>query len=60
MINKFILTFSGVILKIRLQRQIGYHVTQTYIPSFLFVALSWLSLFVSPDSIPGNIIITPM
>ena len=40
---------TSVIMKIRLQRQIGYHVTQTYIPSFLFVALSWLSLFVSPD-----------
>ena len=46
--------FAGVILKIRLQRQIGYHITQTYIPSFLFVVLSWLSLFVSPDSIPGK------
>ena len=41
-------------MKIRLQRQLGYHVVQTYIPSIVFVTLSWLALFVSPESIPGK------
>ena len=41
-------------MKIRLQRQLGYHLVQTYIPSVVFVTLSWLALFVSPDSIPGT------
>ena len=40
-------------MKIRLRRQIGFHVVQTYIPSIIFVSLSWLTLFVSPESIPG-------
>ena len=40
-------------MKIRLRRQIGFHVVQTYIPSIIFVSLSWLALFVSPESIPG-------
>ena len=42
-------------MKIRLRRQIGFHVVQTYIPSIIFVSLSWLALFVSPESIPGMI-----
>ena len=40
-------------MKIRLQRQLGYHLVQTYIPSIVFVTLSWLGLFVSAESIPG-------
>ena len=40
-------------MKIHLKREIGYHFIQTYIPSIVFVTLSWLALFVSPDSIPG-------
>lgn len=40
-------------MKIHLRRQIGFHIVQTYIPSIIFVSLSWLALFVSPESIPG-------
>ncbi len=32
-----------------------YHLMQTYIPSFLFVTIAWLSLFVNPEAIPGRI-----
>ena len=49
--TKFIL---GIIMKIQLQRNIGYHLVQTYIPSVVFVTLSWLALFISADSIPGR------
>ena len=49
--TKFIL---GIIMKIQLQRNIGYHLVQTYIPSVVFVTLSWLALFISADSIPGK------
>ena len=42
-------------MTIRLQRQLGYHLVQTYIPSVVFVTLSWLSLLVSPDSIAGKL-----
>ena len=43
-------------MKIKLQRQLAYHIVQTYIPSVVFVTLSWLALFVSSESIPGTIL----
>ncbi len=47
------LSYPGVIMRIHLRRELGYHVVQTYIPSVVFVVLAWLSLFISADSIPG-------
>ena len=44
-------------MKIQLQRHIGYHLVQTYIPSVVFVVLSWLALFISADSIPGKFLL---
>ena len=41
-------------MKIHLTRHLGYHIVQTYIPSMVFVTLSWLALFVSAENIPGN------
>ena len=41
-------------MKIHLARHLGYHIVQTYIPSMVFVTLSWLALFVSAENIPGN------
>ena len=46
---------AGVILTISLRRQLPYHLCQTYLPSVIIVTLAWLSMFVSPDSIPGKI-----
>ncbi len=48
-------SYPGVIMRIHLSRQLGYHVVQTYVPSVVFVALAWLSLFISPESVPGNL-----
>lgn len=47
------LAYPGLIMKIFLSREIGYHIVQTYIPSVVFVILAWLSLFISPESVPG-------
>ena len=41
-------------MKIQLTRHLGYHLVQTYIPSMVFVTLSWMALFVSAENIPGN------
>jgi len=49
------LAYPGLILKLHLTRQIGYHVVQTYIPSLVFVVLAWLSLFIPPESVPGRV-----
>ena len=44
---------SGATMHIHLKRQYGYHVVQTFIPSVVFVTLSWLGLFLPADAIPG-------
>ncbi|CAB4067417.1 GLRA2 [Lepeophtheirus salmonis] len=49
------LAYPGLIMKIHLRREIGYHIVQTYIPSMIFVFVAWLSLFISPESIPGRV-----
>lgn len=49
------LAYPGIIMRIRLSREIGYHVVQTYIPSVVFVALAWLSMFIPPESVPGRV-----
>eukprot|EP00095_Tigriopus_kingsejongensis_P012268 maker-scaffold394_size185225-snap-gene-0.24 protein:Tk12268 transcript:maker-scaffold394_size185225-snap-gene-0.24-mRNA-1 annotation:"glycine receptor subunit alpha-2" len=48
-------SYPGVILRIYLSRKINYHLIQTYIPSFLFVIIAWLSLFINPEAIPGRV-----
>jgi len=47
--------YPGLIMKLHLTRQIGYHVVQTYIPSTVFVVLAWLSLFIPVESVPGRV-----
>ena len=49
------LSYPGIIMKLDLTRLIGYHITQTYLPSVILVALAWLSLFISPESVPGTV-----
>ena len=48
------LLYPGIIMKIKLCRQIGYHMVQTYIPSIVVVILGWLSLFLPAESVPGG------
>ena len=48
-------SYPGVILRIYLRRKINYHLIQTYLPSILFVTIAWLSLFISPEAIPGRV-----
>ncbi len=48
------LAYPGIIMKLHLARQLGYHLVQTYIPSVILVVLAWLSLFISPESVPGT------
>ena len=49
------ISYPGLIMKITLNRVLGYHLLQTYIPSGLFVILAWLSLFVPQSSVPGRV-----
>ena len=49
------ISYPGLIMKITLDRVLGYHLMQTYLPSGLFVFLAWLSLFLPPSSVPGRV-----
>jgi len=37
-----------------LRRRILLHVSETFLPSSLFVALSWLSFLIPPEVVPGR------
>ena len=39
--------YSGIKIVVVLTRKLTYHLIQTYIPSALFVIVSWLSFLVS-------------
>ena len=49
------ISYPGLIMKITLDRVIGYHLLQTYIPSGIFVIFAWLSLFLPLSSVPGRV-----
>ena len=48
-------TFPGVILRLTLKRNLSYHMLRTYLPSFLFVALAWFSMFIPIEHVPGRV-----
>ncbi|XP_066290163.1 glycine receptor subunit alpha-3-like [Branchiostoma lanceolatum] len=39
----------------KMVRSIGYYITQTYVPSALIVALSWLTFWISPLQAPARV-----
>ena len=38
-----------------LKRDVGYYITQLYIPSILIVILSWISFWISVEAVPARI-----
>ncbi|ESO89503.1 hypothetical protein LOTGIDRAFT_125074, partial [Lottia gigantea] len=47
--------FPCLYADLELQRQIGFYLTQTYIPTILIVVLSWVSFWIDPHAIPARI-----
>ena len=43
--------YPGLILKLSLMRKLNYHLVQTYVPSAVYLTVSWLALFVPPQSV---------
>ena len=43
--------FPGLILQLVMIRKINYHIVQTYVPSAIYLTVSWLALFIPPESI---------
>ncbi|XP_077564798.1 glycine receptor subunit alpha-2-like isoform X2 [Haemaphysalis longicornis] len=50
-------TFSALQVNFRLDRQRGFHMIQTYLPTYILVFVSWLSAWIRPDVIPPRAII---
>ena len=46
---------SCIVAKFYLERNITYYVVQMYIPSILIVMLSWISFWLTVNSVPGRI-----
>ncbi|ESO89501.1 hypothetical protein LOTGIDRAFT_125350, partial [Lottia gigantea] len=47
--------FPCLYANLQMQRQIGFYLTQTYVPSILIVVLSWVSFWIDPTAIPARI-----
>ena len=43
-------------MNIHLHREITYHLFRSYFPSIMFVGISWLSLFLPPEYVPGRVL----
>ncbi|KAG8229278.1 hypothetical protein J437_LFUL009639 [Ladona fulva] len=50
-------SYPAITLVITLHRRLSYHLLQTYVPSSMFVIVSWLSFLVPPESVPGRMAI---
>ena len=46
--------YPGLSVKLALQRKLPFHLTQTYVPSIIFIAVGWISFFVPSDAVPGR------
>ena len=56
----FFIVFSKV--RLQLQRKLSLHISQTFLPSTMFVFISWLSLSIPPDLFPARmaLAVTPL
>ena len=51
------LVYPGLGVKIELKRHLGFHLTQSYMPSTMFVIVGWISFMVPSDAIPGRMVV---
>ena len=51
------MNYPGLILKLVLRRKLKYHLIQTYMVSTVFLTISWLALFLPPNSIAERLAI---
>ncbi|OQV20944.1 putative Glutamate-gated chloride channel [Hypsibius exemplaris] len=47
--------FSCLKVKLKLQRRISYHLTQTYLPTILIVSVSWVTFWLSVEAVPARV-----
>ena len=54
-ISNCVLVFQRLSLSFKLQRNIGYFVFQTYLPSILIVMLSWVSFWINHEATSARV-----
>ncbi|XP_048775077.1 glycine receptor subunit alpha-2-like isoform X2 [Ostrea edulis] len=54
-VNSFNVTFSCLEAKLFLRRNLGYYMSQVFIPSMLIVMLSWLSFWIHVEVVPARV-----
>jgi len=47
-------TYDNILIQIQLQRKTMQVLVQVYLPSFMFVIVSWISYLVKPEVVPGR------
>ncbi|XP_013791367.2 glutamate-gated chloride channel-like [Limulus polyphemus] len=47
--------FSFLNITFTLKRQNGYHLIQTYLPTFMIVMISWVSFWLNVDAVPARV-----
>ncbi|XP_064637327.1 glycine receptor subunit alpha-1-like isoform X1 [Lineus longissimus] len=48
-------SFSCIEAEIQLDRDTGFYIIQTYIPTIIFVMLSWLNFYMDPKAVPARV-----
>ena len=51
------LVYPGLGVKLELNRHLGFHLTQSYMPSTMFVIVGWISFVIPSDAIPGRMVV---
>lgn len=46
--------YSCLVAEFHLHRSIGFHLIQSYLPSILIVAISWVSFWMDVDCVPAR------
>ncbi|XP_062605751.1 glycine receptor subunit alpha-1-like, partial [Saccostrea cucullata] len=54
-VNPSNVEFSGLQAKLYLRRNLGYYMSQVFIPSILIVTLSWISFWIHVDAVPARV-----
>lgn len=49
--------FSILTVFIKMRRQTMSHILEIYLPSTLFVVVSWGSFLINPETVPGRVVL---
>lgn len=53
--NSYHMEYSCIMAEFDLQRSIGFHLVQSYLPTILVVVISWVSFWMDVEAVPGRV-----